>query len=664
MKKMSDKNFFYVFLGLFIVLNIFNSYVVTTNIFNPGMNLYKFTFETFLTSIFGDLGFLLLILVFFLFITRRKKATIISLTIVTALLSTVILLLKIHSFYYGTAFSFLNLRSFTNDAPILGKQLTLFMTKNIIQMGNYVALIPAIVLIIFTILTFKQGRFSNEELSLQSNKRGSMFYFKLLIIGLSFHSLSIIKFHYESSASESITFVDDLEAIQNMGVYTYLATDLFGYITNPNQNMHTLNENLIERGYLYLEDQNNKNVLNFFNEKTNNTSSIFKDKNLVILQLESFNNFLINLKIEDKENNTSYEVTPFINSLANNDKNLYYPNFYANVGVGKTSDAEFSTLTGLVPNGNIVTYYDYINQDYETLPKLFTKKGYETYNLTGSHASFYKRDEVYPLLGFNPNNYSNQESFTLEGRFNIEDETHYINGWVDDDIVFDKLIDILKKDEKQFIFGMSTILHSPYANHDFITGVNEWKGIIDGQMSNYLDYARYFDNALQRFYESLIINNLLEDTVFIMYGDHKSDLPMKEHVKLFPEANDLMANQKLSHNVPLIIIGDTDLSPYKESTSLVRSQRDLKRTISNLFDLNQTYYFGVDILTLDKTIAYVPLTMDIFTDEFHLNYRGKKASIDLNDEEMLEFKVKFDKFKIENDLLLLYKFFGELDYGT
>ncbi len=665
MKKMSDKRFFYLFISLFVFLNIINGYVVTTALFNPGMNLYKFTPLTLLTSIIGDLGFLIILLSFILYTTRKRKNTIIVLTITTAILSTIIFLLKIYSFYYGTAFSFFNLRTFSNEAPILGKQLTWFLWSNLLKMGQYVALIPAIILIALMISMLKHKRFPNSDTIAYPEKRNGVFYLKLLIIGLSFHSLSMVKFRYDVNASEKLNFVEDLEAIQSMGVYTYLTSDLFSYLIQPEQNEDNYDQELIETGILHLEEHKNKNVLNFFGEKTNNTSSIFKDKNLVIVQMESFNTFLINLFIEDEINGQSYEVTPFINSLANNNANLYYPNFYANIGVGKTSDAEFATLTGIIPNGNIVTYYDYINQDYETLPKLFSSKGYETYNLTGSTEAFYKRNEVYPLLGFNIDNYVNEQTLTLDGVFDIDDNTHRINGWVDDNIVFDKLVDILKKDEKQFIFSMSTVLHSPYAEHEFITGVNPWVDIINGQLGRYLDYARYFDDAFKRFYETLIVEDLLDDTVFIMYGDHKSDLPMKEHMKLFPEASKLLYNQQISHNVPLIIMSnDTDLSAYNESTNLVRGQSDLKRTISNLFGLDQTYYFGVDVLTLDKTVTYMPLTMDVFTDEFHLNYRGEEASIDLTIEEITEFKLLFDQFKAENDLLFLYPFFGSIDDET
>ena len=108
-----------------------------------------------------------------------------------------------------------------------------------------------------------------------------------------------------------------------------------------------------------------------------------------------------------------------------------------------------------------------------------------------------------------------------------------------------------------------------------------------------------------------------------------------------------------------------DLSDYADSTSLVRGQTDLKRTISNLFSLNANYNFGVDILSTDKTITYVPLTMDVFTDDFHLNYRGRETdNPDVTEEEIIEFIMLFDKFKTLNDIVLHNDLFLDFNDGT
>ena len=124
--------------------------------------------------------------------------------------------------------------------------------------------------------------------------------------------------------------------------------------------------------------------------------------------------------------------------------------------------------------------------------------------------------------------------------------------------------------------------------------------------------------------------------------------------------------QHHQHNIPLIISANNiDLSAYRESTELVRGQADLKRTIVNLFDLNATYNFGIDILTLDKTITYVPLTLDVFADDFHLSVRRNEIVVYDNEDYEIDILVeKFYKLKEQNDILFKYNFFKNDDDET
>lgn len=669
MNETKDKRFYLMAIILFVCLNILNTLMVTVDIFNPGMNLYKKTLLTAVNSFLGNLGFLLILLGLILLIVKNKRGVVVTLTVFTGILSVSILLLKIYSVYYNTAFSFFNARTFTNSAPVLGKQLARFVTKNFIKMGQYIALIP-----FFGMLTVMIVMFSKDKLSL---KKLTSFYKRrlkpaliVLIIGLSSILVSVVNFNVKIKASSHVTHIETLKGYQSMGVYPYVIKDFIDYIsTNPHEVV--VDEELKQRANIYLNNFKDPNNLNFFNENTNNSNPLFEGKNLLILQMESFNNFLINLEITDPETNISYEITPFINSLVNSNNNLYYDRFYSNIGVGKTSDAEFAVNTGLVPTGDIVSYYDHIHDDYETIAKLFNKKGYKSSILTGSTESFYRRNDVYPDLGYLEENYYNEERYFNEGRFNPERfyylengkvYPHEINGWVNDYIVFDQIIDILNdRNQTHYLFAESTVLHTPFADNEYITNVNEWSHIYPTQIGNYFDYAYFFDQAVKYLFFQLEKYDLLKDTIIFMYGDHKSDLFIDEHRHLPQFENmDTMMFNKIAHNVPLIVVADSfDLSAYNNSTSLIRGQNDIKRTVSNLFDLKPTYYFGVDILTTDKTVTYVPITKDFFTDEFHLNLRTEEADIELDIELLENYIYEFYILKENNDLLVEYNFFNK-----
>src|SRR5699024_12283621 len=76
---------------------------------------------------------------------------------------------------------------------------------------------------------------------------------------------------------------------------------------------------------------------------------ITKCRNVIIIHIESFQQFLINKKINGQE------VTPFLNSLYNGKDAYSFDNFFHQVGQGKTSDAEnlLETSTFGLPQGSL-----------------------------------------------------------------------------------------------------------------------------------------------------------------------------------------------------------------------------------------------------------------------------------------------------------------------
>ena len=80
------------------------------------------------------------------------------------------------------------------------------------------------------------------------------------------------------------------------------------------------------------------NIINFtrnhYAEPNSKMYGIAKGRNVIVIHLESFQQFLINYKLNDKE------VTPFLNSLYNSKETYSFANFFNQVGQGKTSDAE------------------------------------------------------------------------------------------------------------------------------------------------------------------------------------------------------------------------------------------------------------------------------------------------------------------------------------
>ena len=94
-------------------------------------------------------------------------------------------------------------------------------------------------------------------------------------------------------------------------------------------------------------------------------------KNVFIFHLESFQQFLINYKVNGKE------VTPNINKFYADQNTLSFDNFYNQVGQGKTSDAETmleNSLFGL-PSGSVMTSYGTSNT-FQAMPAILDQQNY------------------------------------------------------------------------------------------------------------------------------------------------------------------------------------------------------------------------------------------------------------------------------------------------
>ena len=165
MKRIKDKGYILLTILTFVVLTMLNRVMVTAQFFNPGMNLYYETMGIRINAWVGDLGLLCLLVGLFLLIFKNKRAFTLSVLVLGILLSVLVFSLKIYQFYYGTAFSFFNARTFSNNAPVLGQQLTIHLWRNLFRMGQYIALIPAFIFIYFAVVVFMHKPFNIISLS-------------------------------------------------------------------------------------------------------------------------------------------------------------------------------------------------------------------------------------------------------------------------------------------------------------------------------------------------------------------------------------------------------------------------------------------------------------------------------------------------------------------
>lgn len=344
---------------------------------------------------------------------------------------------------------------------------------------------------------------------------------------------------------------------------------------------------------------------NYETEKNGPLFGVAKGKNLVVIQMESYQNFVIGMKYNGQE------VTPFLNSLIK-DKTVYFDNYYQQVGTGNTSDAEFATNNSIMGSIEAFTYQLYEKNYFRGLPWLLKDQGYETAVLHAhENRDFWNRDDIYPNLGFD-HYYGGLIGDTTrpDGNFKM---TEWMGWGLTDSEFYPQAMDYIKELQEPFYSFIITLSnHHPYEMLDkykFIKLAPEDEGTLVG---NYLNSAAYTDYALSILFDEFKKAGLYDDTVFALYGDHMG-LPASD------ETDEVMG-RLLGHeydwddrmNIPLIIhvpSADENITTTIHNTG---GQIDFLPTISYVLGLNSldTIYLGHNLFTYDKGVtaehAYMP----------------------------------------------------------
>lgn len=309
-----------------------------------------------------------------------------------------------------------------------------------------------------------------------------------------------------------------------------------------------------------------------------------KGKNLIIIQMESFQNFLIGLKIDGQE------VTLNMNKLVK--ENTYFSHFYQMVGQGNTSDAEFVVNTSFYIPYNEAATQNYPDKDLPSLPKLMRDQGYDTATFHTNVVDFWNRGELYKAIGFN--RYYDQKWFGTE-------DTVFFGP--SDEVLYKKTIEELDR-MQQTGQPFYTQVISMTAHHPFTTPHDKDKIQLperyqDNMVGDYLRAQSYADYALGQFIEDLKQRGIWDNSVVVIYGDHLG-LPMysldKHGLELMKEIYGRDYSYIDMINIPMLLhVPGTELPEVMDN---VGGQVDILPTVANLFGINldNHIHFGEDLL--------------------------------------------------------------------
>ncbi|RAZ77893.1 LTA synthase family protein [Planococcus halotolerans] len=305
--------------------------------------------------------------------------------------------------------------------------------------------------------------------------------------------------------------------------------------------------------------------------------------NVIVVQLESYQSSVIGQEI----NGTA--LTPNLNELR--EETIYFPNFYHQTHEGRTSDAEFLTLSSLHPIKSGSVYTQYAGNDFNGLPAHLQRYGYNTVAMHAFERSFWNRDEFYDNIGFDE--FYSKQDFSQEGQIGMA---------LNDKDFFSESIEYISDLETPFFaFMVALTSHTPYEFPQDLEKM-ELSAYDDELVRGYYHTVHYVDEAIGEMVSDLKQRGLWEDSLIVFYGDHDSGLTQKGTAMAEDaDADNVVDLFKLDHGVPLFI--KTPGSSSGEINENVGGQIDIAPTILDMVNIDPPYMLGNSLMDEEENVT-------------------------------------------------------------
>lgn len=273
--------------------------------------------------------------------------------------------------------------------------------------------------------------------------------------------------------------------------------------------------------------------------------------NIVVIMSESFSDLSVNGDFE-----TSEEYMSYFYSLK---ENTVRGNAYVSVFGGQTPNSEWEFLTNnsmaFMPYRTI-PYQQYIRKPSYSLARTLKTQGYTANAIHPWYGSGYRRNAIYPLLGF--------DSFeSLETLNDLE----YLRKYPTDLSTYKEIIKQFEnkdKTEKIFNFTVTMQNHSGYdlEGYDstvFLTDIENCP-----RVEQYLSIMKESDKALE--YLINYFENYDEKTIILFFGDHQ---PPYFEDEFWETIMDDSSNETTKYITPFLLWANYDIEEkYVEKISL------------------------------------------------------------------------------------------------
>jgi lipoteichoic acid synthase len=419
-----------------------------------------------------------------------------------------------------------------------------------------------IVLIIGLVSYFKNISHHKLELNLKTYKN------------ISFFGILLITF-----ISLNINYKIDENRIHTSDLYLYHSIYNRTYFSKKYSMANLMFIDLVDSLTLKNAKENDFIIIsNYFEQNKKNHqdhlyTGIFKDKNLIFILAESYDEMAL-----------SIELTPNLYKLKH--EGIHFSNHFTPVFPRTTSDTEFIINTSLIPSiedgPTISKYKD--NSYSNSLAMLFNSQGYITNAFHGNHKRFYSRDIIYQNYGYH--------QFYDQSDLGLTDENKRF-----DQLFYQNTKDLILNQEQPFFSFIITFSgHSPYSSQNQVA--SKHYNIVDDfyqdQISEAIKYYIATQIELDLMISNLLIDlevkNLLDDTVIILTGDHYPyTMPHRDYERF----TQITENHLKQRGNLYIWHHDLVATNYESLTTSF----DILPIINNMFLLNGNFdhYIGNDI---------------------------------------------------------------------
>ena len=370
-------------------------------------------------------------------------------------------------------------------------------------------------------------------------------------------------------------------------------TNTTKYITSLGYHMMDLYTVYRDSKPYKLSDSEKSDIKDYYDWKNENLpdNSYYgtsKGKNLIVIQVESLEDFIIGKEYNGKK------ITPNLDNLIQN--GLYFPNIFEQVNEGTSSDCDLMINTSLLPLRRGSTFFRYPNDNFNSMPVILQNTGYETASIHPDKGSFW--------------NYA----VALKGGINFENFIDYYNFNPDevigmglsDKTYFTQVVPMLKNFKTPFYAHTITLTnHGPF---DLPANLRQFSlppELDKSEMGGYIESVHYTDTQIGNFIDLLDKEGLLDNTVIAITGDHTGVHKYYNYsVEQLSQKEDWF-NFNGNPTVPFIIYDKSAKQSHTFDT--YGGQIDIMPTLLYQLGIDQSQYkntaLGRSLLNTDRSYA-------------------------------------------------------------